>query len=107
MHLDWLHPTRSRSRLKHPEAPSPPSLRNNRCGRPGKVGSKLAKTTYSTHICAIREDVRSTLILQDPNVEVNLWYLDRVGGRAVEIKTLIVKIPITLITVHHMLLATD
>ena len=56
-----------------------------------------------THITAIGKDVRTALIVENPDVEVELRHADRVRSRTVEVEALVVLFPVALVGVHHVL----
>ena len=56
----------------------------------------------STHIGTIREHVRSSLVAQDPDIEMDLRHLDWVRGRAVEFEAFIVFVSIAPLAVGHV-----
>ena len=47
--------------------------------------------------------MRAALVLEDPDVEVDLGQLDGVRARAVEVEALVVLFPVALVGVHHVL----
>ena len=47
----------------------------------------------------------SSLISKNPHIQVNLWHLDRMSGRTVKVKALVVFFSITLISIDNVLLA--
>ena len=56
-----------------------------------------------THITTIREDVRTALIVENPDVEVELRHADRVRSRTVEVEALVVLLPVALVRVNNVL----
>ena len=56
-----------------------------------------------THITAIGKDVRTALIVENPDVEVELRHADRVRSRTVEVEALVVLLPVALVGVDHVL----
>ena len=56
-----------------------------------------------THITAIGKDVRTALIVENPDVKVELRHADRVRSRTVEVEALVVLFPVALVGVHHVL----
>ena len=56
-----------------------------------------------THITTIRKDVSTALIVENPDVEVELRHADRVRSRTVEVEALVVLLPVALVGVHHVL----
>ena len=57
----------------------------------------------ASHICPVCEHVRAALVLEDPDVEVDLGQLDGVRAWAVEVEALVVLLPVALVGVHHVL----
>ena len=55
-----------------------------------------------SHIGAIREHVRSSLVAEYADIEVNLWHLDWVRGRAVKVEAFIVFVSVALHAVGHV-----
>ena len=62
--------------------------------------------TMMTYICSIREDMSPTLILKNPNIEVNFGELDRMRCWTIKFKALIMLLPITLGAVNHVIHST-
>ena len=56
-----------------------------------------------THITAIGKDVSTALIVENPDVEVELRHADRVRSRTVEVEALVVLLPVALVGVDHVL----
>ena len=56
----------------------------------------------STHIRTVREHVRSSLVAQDPDIQMDLRHLDWVRGRAAEFEALIVFVSIAPLAVGHV-----
>ena len=47
--------------------------------------------------------MRTALIVENPDVEVELRHADRVRSRTVEVEALVVLLPVALVGVHHVL----
>ena len=58
-----------------------------------------------THISAVSEDMRPSLIFQNPVVPVDLGHLHRMRVRAGKFKALIMLVHVTVLAVHHVLLS--
>ena len=56
----------------------------------------------STHIRAISKHVSSSLVAEDPDIQVDLGHLDRVRGRTVEVEAFIVFVTVALRGVGHV-----
>ena len=56
-----------------------------------------------THITTIRKHMSTALIVENPDVEVELRHADRVRSRTVEVEALVVLLPVALVGVHHVL----
>ena len=46
--------------------------------------------------------MRSSLVVEDADIEVDLRHLDRVRGRAVEVEAFIVLLSIALVSINHV-----
>ena len=46
--------------------------------------------------------MRTSLVVEDPDVEMDLWHPNGMRGRAGEVKTLVVFVSVTLLAVGHV-----